>query len=190
MAKSRDIENASSDLNNNLERDFNDFIRSALLELSSEFNSDGGDPVSPIDTGFFVSSCTASTQRPRPNQDRMDFAPWKDIEPTRKGEKSPQAEVNPRFINDIKFNFKPFSKVFIGNRSEYAARALASPRSQIPRFVQNDLKDLVNAIFTDKKPQIAIATKPFKGGTISPTGTKGIGQFADPDRTFVDYTNL
>ena len=189
MAKSRDIKNASSDLNNNLERDFNDFIRSALLELSSEFNSDGGDPVSPIDTGFFVSSWTASTQRPRPNQDRMDFAPWKDIEPTRKGEKSPQAEVNPRFINDIKFNFKPFSKVFIGNRSEYAASALGSRRSKIVKYV-GTLGQLINATFTDKKPSIAVASRKFQGGSISSSGTKGIGQFADPDREFVDYTNL
>ena len=183
MVFTRNINKIAPDLQGNLERDLNILVRAIITDLSTEQNS-------PVDTGFFASSWTASTQRPRPNQDRMDFAPWKDIEPTRKGEKSPQAEVNPRFINDIKFNFKPFSKVFIGNRSEYAARALASPRSQIPRFVQNDLKDLVNAIFTDKKPQIAVATKPFKGGTISPTGTKGIGQFADPDREFVDYTNL
>ena len=178
MAKGKNIENAPSDLNSNLERDFNNFIRGVLLDLSRE-----EDPISPIDTGFFASSWTASTQRPRPNQDRYNFAPWKDIEPTRKGEKSPQAEVNPRFINDIKFNFKLFSKVYIGNRSEYAASALGSRRSKIPQYIQGQLKPLVNAIFTDKA-KIAIGSKLFKGGQ------GGIGPFADPDREFVDYTNL
>ena len=166
-----------------LTRDLNDFVRAVLLELSSEFGPDGGEPISPIDTGFFASSWTASTQRPRPNQDRMNFAPWKNIEPTRKGEKSPQAEVNPRFINDIKFNFKPFSKVFIGNRSEYAASALGSPRSRVAKY-SGTLRPLVNEIFSDKKVKIGIGTKPFKGGQ------GGIGPFADPTREFVDYTNL
>ena len=178
MAKPKDIGKAGSDLTANLEQDLNDFVRATILELSSEDN-----PVSPIDTGFFASSWTASTQRPRPNQDRMNFAPWKNIEPTRKGEKSPQAEVNPRFINDIKFNFKPFSKVFIGNRSEYAASALGSPRSRVAKY-SGTLRPLVNEIFSDKKVKIGIGTKPFKGGQ------GGIGPFADPDKTFVDYTNL
>ena len=49
-----------------------------------------------------------------------------------------QAVIEPRFIDNINYlTFKPFSKVFIGNRSQYAARALASPNSQIPQYVQN-----------------------------------------------------
>ena len=32
MAKGKNIENASSDLNSNLERDFNNFIRGVLLD--------------------------------------------------------------------------------------------------------------------------------------------------------------
>ena len=71
MAKGKNIENASSDLNSNLERDFNDFIRGVLFDLSRE-----EDPISPIDTGFFASSWTASTQRPRPDQARKDNPPW------------------------------------------------------------------------------------------------------------------
>ena len=178
MAKSKNIENASFDLNSNLERDFNDFIRGALLDLSRE-----EDPISPIDTGFFASSWTASTQRPRPNQAREDHAPWSEIEPSLKRRPADNALVEPRFINKIKFNFKLFSKVYIGNRSEYAASALGSTRSQIPQYVQEKIRPLINATFTEKKPRIGIGSKRLEGG-------KGIGPFADPDREFVDYTNL
>ena len=161
-----------------LTRDFNNFIRSALLELSEDRELDS---ISPIDTGFFASSWTASTQRPRPNQPRENHSPWSKIEPSTKGRPADDYIVSPRFIPDIKFNFKIFSKVYIGNRSEYAASALASPRSKVAKY-SGTLKPLVNAIFTDKA-KIGIGAKRLKGG-------KGIGPFADPDREFVDYTNL
>ena len=179
MAKGKNIENAPSDLNSALERDFNNFIRGALLDLSRE-----QDPISPIDTGFFASSWTASTQRPRPDQAREDNPPWSEIEPSYRRMPSPNALVEPRFVDKIKYNFKLFSKVYIGNRSEYAASALGSTRSKIPQYIQGQLKPLVNAIFTDKKAKIAIGGSKFKGGQ------GGIGPFADPDREFVDYTNL
>ena len=130
MAKPRDVGNAGSDLIGNLEQDLNDFVRATILELSSE-----DDPVSPIDTGFFASSWTASTQRPRPNQAREDHVPWSEIEPSMEGRPADNVFVEPRFVNKIKFNFKVFSKVYIGNRSEYAASALASRRSQIPQYI-------------------------------------------------------
>ena len=179
MAKNRDVGNAGSDLVNNLEQDFNSFIRSTLFDLSRE-----EDPISPIDTGFFASSWTASTQRPRPDQAREDNPPWSEIEPSYRRMPSPNALVEPRFVDKIKYNFKLFSKVYIGNRSEYAASALGSTRSKIPQYIQGQLKPLVNAIFTDKKAKIAIGASKFKGGQ------GGIGPFADPDREFVDYTNL
>ena len=179
MAKGKNIENASSDLNSNLEKDFNNFIRGVLLDLSRE-----EDPISPIDTGFFASSWTASTQRPRPDQAREDNPPWSEIEPSYERRPAPASFVEPRFANKIKYNFKLFSKVYIGNRSEYAASALGSTRSKIPQYIQGQLKPLVNAIFTEKKAKIAIGAKKFKGGQ------GGIGPFADPDREFVDYTNL
>ena len=179
MAKPRDVGKAGSDLTANLEQDLNDFVRATILELSSEDN-----PVSPIDTGFFASSWTASTQRPRPDQAREDNPPWSEIEPSYEGRPSPAAFVEPRFANKIKYNFKLFSKVYIGNRSEYAASALGSRRSKIPQYIQGQLKPLVNAIFTEKKAKIAIGASKFKGGQ------GGIGPFADPEREFVDYTNL
>ena len=178
MAKGKNIENAPSDLNSALEKDFNNFIRGVLFDLSRE-----EDPISPIDTGFFASSWTASTQRPRPDQAREDNPPWSEIEPSFKRRPADNALVQPRFINKIKFNFKVFSKVYIGNRSEYAASALGSTRSQIPQYVQEKIRPLINATFTEKKPRIGIGSKRLEGG-------KGIGPFADPDREFVDYENL
>ena len=184
MAKAGDIGNASSDLTNNLQRDFNLFIQAALLDLSSE-----EDPISPIDTGFFASSWTAATKRPRPDQPRLEHSPWSNIRPTRQGKPAPGAVVEPRFIDEIP-NFKPFQKVFIGNRSQYAARALGSPRSKIPQYVQGKLRKLIQETFTNKKPKLAVATfgTGVRGeGRMVRFQGKGIGQFADSKSVFVDY---
>ena len=185
MASTRNIDRIIPDLEGNLERDLNTLVRAVLSDLSTKENS-------PVDTGFFVSSWTASTQRPKPDEARESVAPWSNIKPRRRGDQSnPQAVIEPRFIDSIP-NFKPFSKVFIGNRSQYAARALASPNSQIPQYVQGKLKPLINSIFNDKA-KLGVATfgtgvrgdqtnVRFRGG--------GIGQFRDPSSVFVDYENL
>ena len=175
MVSTRNIDKIIPDLEGNLERDLNTFVRAVIADLSTEENS-------PVDTGFFASSWTAGTQRPRPDEARESVAPWSNIKPTRQRKRSPQAKIEPRFINSIP-NFKPFSKVFIGNRSQYAARALASTRSQVPQYIQGKLRPLINSVFTDKKVKIGIGAKSLKGG-------QGIGPFADPDRVFVDYKNL
>ena len=185
MAKSKpftkNINQIKKDLENNLERDLNKLVKAIIADLSTEENS-------PVDTGFFASSWTASTQRPRPDEARESVAPWSNIKPTRRGQRSPQAKVEPRFINSIP-NFKPFSKVFIGNRSQYAGRALASPRSKIPQYVQSDLRNLINQIFTDK-PKLGIAAFGTgvrgKSDNVRFTGG-GIGAFSDPSSVFVDY---
>ena len=191
MVKSRGIENIEKDLTGNLQRDFNLFIRAALSDLSNQ----GSQRYSPVDTGFFASSWTAGTQRPRPDEARESVAPWSNIKPTRRGARSPQAKVEPRFIDKINYNFKPFSKVFIGNRSQYAARALASPNSEIPIYVQNIIGKRINEIFNEKKPKIGVATfgTGVRGSEENPNvrfkGT-GIGRFSDPTSVFVDYTDL
>ena len=182
MAK-QDIENIKPDLEGNLERDLNKLVKAVIADLSTEENS-------PVDTGFFASSWTASTQRPRPDEARESVAPWSNIKPTRRGQRSSQAKVEPRFINSIP-NFKPFSKVFIGNRSQYAARALASPNSQIPQYVQGKLRRLINTVFTEK-PKLGIAA--FGTGVRGKSKNvrfkgKGIGGFSDPSSVFVDYEN-
>ena len=181
MVSTRNIDKIIPDLEGNLERDLNKLVRAVIADLSTEKNS-------PVDTGFFASSWTASTQRPRPDEPRESVAPWSNIKPTRKGQRSPQAKIEPRFIDEIP-NFKPFSKVFIGNRSQYAARALASPRSKIPQYVQGDLRNLINQIFTDK-PKLGIAAFGTgvrgKSKNVRFTGG-GIGAFSDPSSVFVDY---
>ena len=181
MVLRRNIDKIIPDLENNLERDLNKLVTAIIADLSTEENS-------PVDTGFFASSWTAGTQRPRPDEARESVAPWSNIKPTRRGARSPQAKIEPRFINSIP-QFKPFSKVFIGNRSQYAARALASPRSKIPQYVQGDLRNLINQIFTDK-PKLGIAA--FGTGVRKKSDNvrfegKGIGAFSDPSSVFVDY---
>ena len=167
-----------------LSRDLNNFIREVLFDLSRE-----EDPVSPIDTGFFASSWTASTQRPRPDQSRKDHAPWSGIKPSRNGTRAFGAVVEPRFLNKIP-NFKTFSKVYIGNRSEYAARALASPRSRVPQYVQGELSRLISKVFTDK-PKLGIGTfgSGVKYQSKNVRDLKGFGLFGGTDDVFVDYTN-
>ncbi len=181
MASTRNIDRIIPDLEGNLERDLNKLVKAVIADLSTEENSH-------VDTGFFASSWTASTQRPKPDEPRESVAPWSNIKPTRRGERSPQAKIEPRFINSIP-NFQPFSKVFIGNRSQYAARALASPRSKIPQYVQGDLRNLINQMFTDK-PKLGIAA--FGTGVRGKSDNvrfkgKGIGGFSDPSSVFVDY---
>tara|TARA_A100000171_G_C2049942_1_gene104685 strand:- start:59 stop:616 length:558 start_codon:yes stop_codon:yes gene_type:complete len=182
MATARAINNIIPDLEGNLERDLNTLVRAVLTDLSTKENS-------PVDTGFFASSWTAGTQRPRPDEPRESVAPWSNIRPKRDGrQNNPQSRIEPRFINEIP-NFKPFSKVFIGNRSQYAARALASPNSQIPQYVQGKLRPLINRIFTDK-PKLGIAA--FGTGVRGKSKNvrfkgAGIGPFSDPSSVFVDY---
>ena len=181
MASRLNLDKIIPDLEGNLERDLNKLVKAVIADLSTEENS-------PVDTGFFASSWTASTKRPRPDEARESVAPWSNIKPTKKGQKSSQAKVEPRFIDEIP-NFKPFSKVFIGNRSQYAARALASPNSQIPQYVQGDLRNLINQMFTDK-PKLGIAA--FGTGVRGKSDNvrfkgKGIGGFSDPSSVFVDY---
>ena len=181
----KNIDNIVSDLEGNLERDLNILVRAIITDLSTKENS-------PVDTGFFASSWTASTQRPRPDQSRKEFAPWSNIKPSRDGTEAPGAVVEPRFLDTLSFNFKPFSKVFVGNRSEYAARALASPRSQVPQYVQGSLRKLINKTFTDKKPKLAVGT--YGSGVKYESKDnvrelKGVGLFGGTDDAFVDYTN-
>ena len=184
MAVGRSIENIEKDLTGNLERDLNIFVRTVITDLSTKQNS-------PVDTGFFASSWTASTQRPRPDQSRKEFAPWSNIKPSRMGVEAPGAVVEPRFLDTLSFNFKPFSKVFIGNRSEYAARALASPRSQVPQYVQGKLGKIINEVFTDKKPKLGVGTygSGVKYESKNVRELQGFGLFGGTDDVFVDYIN-
>jgi len=183
MAVGRSIENIEKDLTGNLERDLNIFVRTIITDLSTKQNS-------PVDTGFFASSWTASTQRPRPDQSRKEFAPWSNIKPSRMGVEASGAVVEPRFLDKIPFSFKIYSKVFIGNRSEYAARALASPRSGVPQYVQGKLGKLISQVFREKS-KLAIGTygSGVKYESKNVRDLQGFGLFGGTDDVFVDYTN-
>ena len=184
MAKDFSKSNVKGELKDQLNRDLNIFVRTVITDLSTKQNS-------PVDTGFFASSWTASTQRPRPDQSRKEFAPWSNIKPSRMGVEAPGAVVEPRFLDTLSFNFKPFSKVFIGNRSEYAARALASPRSQVPQYVQGKLGKIINEVFTDKKPKLGVGTygSGVKYESKNVRELQGFGLFGGTDDVFVDYIN-
>ena len=80
--------------------------------------------------------------------------------------------------------------MFVGNRSEYAARALASPRSEVPVYVQGKLRRLINKTFTDK-PKLAIGTygSGVKYQSKNVRDLQGFGLFGGTDDVFVDYTN-
>ena len=176
MPKGNSIENITKDLTGNFERDLNIFVRTIITDLSTKQNS-------PVDTGFFASSWTAS-------KPRKEFAPWSNIKPSRNGTEAPGAVVEPRFLDTLSFNFKPFSKVYIGNRSEYAARALASPRSGVPQYVQGKLGKLINQVFREK-PKLSVGT--YGSGVIYQSKNvrelQGFGLFGGTDDVFVDYTN-
>tara|TARA_B100000424_G_scaffold179496_1_gene138810 strand:- start:23 stop:586 length:564 start_codon:yes stop_codon:yes gene_type:complete len=184
MAEGRSILNIEKDLTGNLQRDLNFLVRTIISDLSNQSGRD----YSPVDTGFFASSWTASTQRPRPDQSRKKVAPWSNIKSSGKGTRSPGAVVDPRFIDTIKYDFKTFSKVFIGNRSQYAARALASPRSKVPQYVQGQLRPLIDKVFNEK-PKLGIATfgSGIKGQSPNVRKLQGFGLFGGVDDKFVDY---
>tara|TARA_R100001086_G_scaffold33139_2_gene15050 strand:- start:297 stop:860 length:564 start_codon:yes stop_codon:yes gene_type:complete len=171
--------NPAKELEAQINADLNIFVREALTKLSRKSN-----PYSPIDTGFFASSWTVGRSRPLPQDARESFAPWNSIKPKRDGTTSPQSRVEPRFIDNINYNFKIFERFYIGNRAKYSAYALASSRNHIVRYFKQDFKFDMDRIFRDKKSKIGLALEPFKGGQ------GGIGQFANPDKTFVSYTNI
>jgi len=179
MAKDFLKANPGKEFEDQLNADLNTFVREALIKLSRKEN-----PYSPIDTGFFASSWTVGRSRPLPQDRREDFAPWKNIKPTRKGKTSASAKIEPRFINNINYNFKIYESFFIGNKAKYSAYALASSRNHIVRYFKQDFKFDMDKIFSDRKSKIGLALESFKGGQ------GGIGQFADPNRSFVSYTNI
>jgi len=47
----------------------------------------------------------------------------------------------------------------------------------------SDIKNTINQIFKDKKSKVLLGSESVQGG-------RGIGQFADPNRSFVGYKNV
>lgn len=168
MAKKRGIGQITTDLEREINADFN-----ALIELVVEGLSSG---VSPVDTGFFASSWKASTQRIKAQDAREEFAPWSGY---KKG--TQVADIRPRF--DIpNFNYKRQPTVYVGNTTIYATAALASKKSSIPQFIQGEMGDLVRSTFSDRKGGRIFAA------TSSTDPAEGVGIFAG--RRTVSYERV
>lgn len=136
MAKKRGIGNITSDLERQINSDYNDLIQMIVGDLPD---------VSPKDTGFFASSWKASTQRPQANDAKADFAPWSKY---KRG--AMMSDVRPRYKVPA-FNYKKQPTVYIGNTVLYANSALASKKSSIPQYVQGEMGRLVAETFREKK---------------------------------------
>ena len=135
MAKKRGIGQIVTDLEQQLNSDFNALISLTVEGLSSD--------ISPVDTGFFASSWKASTQRPQAKDEKTE--PWSTYK-----QGSNQKTIKPRYPVP-EFNYKRQPTVYIGNTAVYALQAFASPKSGIPQFVQGEMRDLVNSTFQEKR---------------------------------------
>ncbi len=125
-----------------LDQSFNEFIRFAL---------DGLPEASPQWTGFFASSWTATRNRLSPSQGDFvrDYEPWAAIKKIKSGTlKSYPPYVSPRF--DFKPNFKFGETVYIGNKTEYAKYALASPKSNLIPYI-GQLGSVAKEVFRTQK---------------------------------------
>jgi|9_EtaG_2_1085328.scaffolds.fasta_scaffold19802_4 hypothetical protein len=140
MAKSRGIGQIYTDLERQINSDYNDLIQMIAKDLPK---------VSPKDTGFFASSWKASTQRPQNKDDKKDFAPWSKYERGKKME-----DVRPRYKVPV-FNYKKQPTVYIGNTVVYARSALVTRNpleaNSITGYVQGEMGALVAEAFREKK---------------------------------------
>ena len=134
MAK-RGIGQIKTDLERQLNEAFNQLIADTVNGLSST--------TSPVDTGFFASSWKASTQRPQAKDKKIE--PWSTY---KKG--SNEGTIRPRYPIP-EFNYKRQPTVYVGNTAVYALQAFASPKSDIPQFVQGEMGDKVRKAFQEKR---------------------------------------
>ena len=151
MAKKRGIGQIVTDLEKQINSDYNALIQLTVEGLGTEQNS-------PVDTGFFASSWKASTQKGRAQDKREDYSPWSKIYKTRTpagdqrvhtSKKPIGSQIKPRF-KVPEFNYKRQPTVYIGNTAEYAGYALESPK--VSNFIQGEMRSLVQQTFGDKRP--------------------------------------
>ena len=107
MAKKRGIGQIVTDLEKQINSDYNALIQLTVEGLSTRENS-------PVDTGFFASSWKASTQKVRAQDKREDYSPWSKIYKTRTpagdqrvhtSKKPIGSQIKPRF-KIPEFNYK------------------------------------------------------------------------------------
>ena len=149
----RDIKNAKSDLDAQLNEAFNSMIGDVLADLATEANS-------PVFTGFLASSWRAQKSQVAQKDRVEDFEPWASIKRehsklnlpkggegwTRTKSKPANPVIEPRFSPPT-FDYK--KGCFIGNQAEYSSYVIEDPN--IAKYVKNGVKNTINENFKEKK---------------------------------------
>ena len=149
----RDIKNAKSDLDAQLNEAFNSMIGDVLADLATEANS-------PVFTGFLASSWRAQKTQVRQKDRVEDFEPWASIKSehsklnlpkggqgwTRTKSKPSNPVIEPRFSPPT-FDYR--KGCFIGNQAEYSSYVVEDTR--IAKYVKGDVKNTINENFKEKK---------------------------------------
>lgn len=174
--------NPANDLTSQINRDLNAFVSLVLEDLATD-EKDGG--ASPVDTGFFASSWRAATKTVSTVDRREDHEPWARIYKSRDsagnqrvhttGKVGVDAVIKPRFPDQPQFKIN--QKVFIGNTTEYAIYALEE--RGIAAYIQGRMGELIRSTFTDKQPNIRVASTTRRGG---------LGFFGG--KTYVSYESI
>ena len=173
----RDIKNAKSDLDAQLNEAFNSMIGDVLADLATEANS-------PVYTGFLASSWRAQKRQVRQKDRREDFEPWASIKREHDlpkggegwkpaGSKPSNPVIEPRFSPPT-FDYR--KGCFIGNQAEYSSYVIEDPR--IAKYIKNDVKNAINENFREKKRgaiKIGSAQKKALFGKGSKKGRKYTG---------------
>ena len=139
----RDIKNAKSDLDAQLNEAFNSMIGDVLADLATEANS-------PVWTGFLASSWRAQKSQVRQKDRVEDHEPWAGIKANfvwkKKGDKPPNPEISPRFSPPT-FDYK--KGCFIGNQAEYSNYIIEDPG--LVKYLKQDIQKTINRNFKEKK---------------------------------------
>ena len=149
----RDIKNAKSDLDAQLNEAFNSMIGDVLADLATEANS-------PVFTGFLASSWRAQKCQVAQKDRVEDFEPWASIKSehsklnlpkggegwTRTRSKPANPVIEPRFSPPT-FDYR--KGCFIGNQAEYSSYVVEDTR--IAKYVKGDVKNTINENFKEKK---------------------------------------
>ena len=149
----RNIKNAKSDLDAQLNEAFNSMIGDVLADLATEANS-------PVFTGFLASSWRAQKSQVAQKDRVEDFEPWASIKSehsklnlpkggedwTRTRSKPANPVIEPRFSPPT-FDYR--KGCFIGNQAEYSSYVVEDTR--IAKYVKGDVKNTINENFKEKK---------------------------------------
>tara|TARA_R100000734_G_scaffold16383_1_gene12446 strand:+ start:118 stop:639 length:522 start_codon:yes stop_codon:yes gene_type:complete len=140
----RDIKNLEADLDAQFNEAFNSMIGGVLADLATKANS-------PVYTGFLASSWRAQKSQVKQKDRVEDYQPWAGIKANfvwkKKGDKPSNPVIEPRFSSPT-FNYK--KGCFVGNQAEYSSYVIEDPR--IAKYVKNDIKNVINKNFQEKKP--------------------------------------